>query len=243
MPAQPLMLSLFLTIFLVGCIDSSTEPGNTPRLSMSLVSGGTQRATVNTQLSAPVVVRIVDLSQAGAVVPNYPLNWVASDGGSVFAATTLTGTNGNAQNFWTLGGKVGTQTLEVHVIDANGNPLTLGSVSAIGVAEATISYLRITATTPLAADSTRNVSLISYGSDSLPIGNVTIDWFVYFVYPYYPYISNEQEGITDANGHYSFTWKATHAGWNYVQIQGYKCPPGGGLCQMSNVVKDSAFVQ
>ncbi len=90
--------------------------------SLELVSGDNQTGTVNAALENPVIVRVLDQFDnpfAGATV-----NILVNDG-SVASSSITTNANGLATINWTLGATVGTQTISVMSVKANGTtPLT-----------------------------------------------------------------------------------------------------------------------
>jgi hypothetical protein len=109
---------------------TATRPTPTS-VSLDVVSGGGQSAQAGKQLANPIVVKVVDAS-LGFPVPGYLVNWViTSGGGTTFVGASETNWQGIAQNYWTLGSAVGTQTLEVRAISSvNGQPLTFATISA-----------------------------------------------------------------------------------------------------------------
>lgn len=75
---------------------------------LSTASGDNQTGTVNQELGTALGVRA--RTAGGQDVANVPIDWaVASGGGSVGSASTLTGANGIATVAWTLGPGTGTQ--------------------------------------------------------------------------------------------------------------------------------------
>lgn len=79
-----------------------------------LVSGNNQRGEPGQQLREPLVVRLVDSDGNG--VPGRAVSWiVGTGGGSVSAATSNTGSNGQAETRWTLGSSSGPNTLNAVV--------------------------------------------------------------------------------------------------------------------------------
>jgi hypothetical protein len=77
-------------------------------------SGDRQSAGPGQELSAPLVVRLVDRNGNG--VPNRAVSWViGTGGGSVASANTSTDADGKAATRWTLGSGVGLNTLNAVV--------------------------------------------------------------------------------------------------------------------------------
>jgi hypothetical protein len=78
------------------------------------VSGNNQRGEPGQQLGEPLVVRLVD--DDGNGIPGRAVSWiVGTGGGSVSAATSNTGSNGEAETRWTLGSSPGLNTLNAVV--------------------------------------------------------------------------------------------------------------------------------
>ena len=101
------------------CGDSVTNLSlETAPARLDIVSGNTQSAFPETELSEPLVVRVLD--ESGAPIPNQIVNFrVTEGGGSVFAGTALTDDAGTAQERWTVGPTPGTaQTVEARAVDS-----------------------------------------------------------------------------------------------------------------------------
>jgi hypothetical protein len=99
---------------------------------LSIVAGNNQSAPVNTQLRQALRVRATD--SAGNALANLVLNFVVtSGGGSVYASAIGTTSDGDADEVWTLGPRLGPQTIEVRTLASDGQPHVLGSVSATGL--------------------------------------------------------------------------------------------------------------
>ncbi len=77
---------------------------------IALVSGNPQTGTVNSVLPKPLVVIVTDA--AGNPIPNVPIQWTVTGGGSVSATETLTGADGRASVTRTLGPTAGLQSTE-----------------------------------------------------------------------------------------------------------------------------------
>lgn len=100
------MKRLSILLVLAACGDASGPTVQLLPASFQVISGADQIATVAKELPQAVEVRVLDNS-AGPV-PNYPINWTALDGGSVFAPVAYSGTDGIARQRWTLGTKAWT---------------------------------------------------------------------------------------------------------------------------------------
>jgi hypothetical protein len=78
------------------------------------VSGNNQTGEPGEELREPLVVRLVDRDGNG--IPGRAVSWiVGTGGGSVSAATSNTGSNGEAETRWTLGSSPGLNTLNAVV--------------------------------------------------------------------------------------------------------------------------------
>lgn len=90
---------VFLLVLLAACSDSNA-PTITP--TMQVVAGAEQISAVGRELPSVVEVR-VQAEGSGVPLPDYPVNWTALDGGSVFTPFVMTGSDGVARQRWTLG--------------------------------------------------------------------------------------------------------------------------------------------
>src|SRR5688572_32507478 len=99
-----------------GCSDQPLGPkGGTPQF--DIVSGNNQVGPPNTELPDPLVVRVTN---GGVPVPGAAVNFVVtSGGGSMWAGTVLTNSDGYARDYFTLGSS-SPQIVEVREIDATG---------------------------------------------------------------------------------------------------------------------------
>jgi len=104
---------------LAGC---NKEPATAPRIvSLSIVSGLGQSSFVGALLPAPFVVRAAD--QDGVPVPGVKVNWsVASGGGTVSPAETVSDADGIASTTYRLGATLGQQTVQAAI--PGGQPVT-----------------------------------------------------------------------------------------------------------------------
>jgi adhesin/invasin len=105
-----------------------------PAARLDIVSGDNQSAIVGTELSQPLVARVVDAN--GNPVVGQVVNFHVTKGnGSVFAGSGLTNANGIAQERWTLGTSTAdSQVVEARAVDSNtGAPLVFGEFTAIAL--------------------------------------------------------------------------------------------------------------
>jgi Subtilase family len=112
------------------CGSDSTSVPHTPT-TLVIVSGNNQAANLSTALDSALVVRVVDGS--GKLVAGVPLAWAVAGGGTLSAASTTTGANGQSSVTWTLGPAVGTQ-----VVTVTSSQIAGGSVSFVAGNGATI---------------------------------------------------------------------------------------------------------
>jgi len=110
----------------------TTSVNTTPGLpaSILLIAGGNQTALVNTPVTIPLSIKVVDAD--GNAVPNVPVTFsVAAGGGALTGATQTTGVSGIATlPQWTLGPSAGTNSLTVNAEGLTGNPLTVTAVAS-----------------------------------------------------------------------------------------------------------------
>ncbi len=128
--------ALLLTALAVGACSnprSATGPtGTTSPVSLNVVAGNAQHAPVNTTL--PQAVRVQVLDNSGHPVPNFLLNFVVtSGGGHVFGGVEETNSSGYADEQWTLGPRLGPQTLQARQVNSwSGVAASYGTFTASG---------------------------------------------------------------------------------------------------------------
>ena len=128
--------ALLLTAIAIGACStapSATAPNSaTSPVSLNVVGGGSQRAPVNTTL--PQAIRVQVLDNSGHPVPNFLLNFVVtSGGGHVFGGVEETNSSGYADEQWTLGPRLGPQTLEARQVNSwTGVAASYGKFTATG---------------------------------------------------------------------------------------------------------------
>lgn len=105
-----------------------------PPARMSIVSGDAQTGPVGAELTTALVVKVTDA--AGRAVSNQIVNFrVIAGGGSVFAGTANTNSDGLAQERWTLGTVAAdSQRVEARAVDpATGAPIVFATFRAVAV--------------------------------------------------------------------------------------------------------------
>jgi Tol biopolymer transport system component len=139
-------------------------------VALSVVSGNTQRAPVNTKL--PNALRIRVLNPSGQPVPNFVVNFVVtSGGGHVFGGAEETNAEGYAEEQWTLGPRLGTNTLEVRTVNpSSGVAASYGNFTAIAGPPNTIPVVlnNSKGIARMNADGSDVVQLTTDARDSLP---------------------------------------------------------------------------
>ncbi len=129
-------VALLLTALAIGACStrpSATGPsGGTSPVSVNVVAGNSQRVPVNTTL--PQAVRVQVLDNSGRPVPNFVLNFVVtSGGGHVFGGVEETNSSGYADEQWTLGPRLGPQTLDARAVNSwSGVAASYGAFTATG---------------------------------------------------------------------------------------------------------------
>lgn len=100
---------------------------------IAAVSGDSQAAPVGTTLPQPLVVEVKDAF--GNPVPGVTVAWTVDGGGSVSAATTVTGDDGRTSVERTLGEAAGTQRTLASAEGLAGSPVTFVHTATAGAAE------------------------------------------------------------------------------------------------------------
>ncbi|HEY7026981.1 MAG TPA: Ig-like domain-containing protein, partial [Gemmatimonadales bacterium] len=107
-----------------------------PAASITEVKGDQQTGQVGTALADSLVVKVTD--QFGNPVSGYTVNWTAQGGGTVSAATVVTGANGQAAVQRVLGNTAGAQSAEADAAGLTGSPLTFTHTASAGSATAMV---------------------------------------------------------------------------------------------------------
>ena len=130
--------SILAVVFAWSCSkDSSSGPVVGPPAQLDVVSGDAQQGVVGKELASPVVVRVFDAK--GRAISGQIMNFrVTAGGGSVFAGTATTNSDGVAQERWTLGTAAGAeQTLEARAVDnTTGQALLFATFHAAAMPQA-----------------------------------------------------------------------------------------------------------
>lgn len=124
---------------------ASATPG--PATTLAIAGGDNQSGTVGAALPTPLAVLVTDTYGNG--VGGVSVSWAAATGGgSMAAATSMTGPSGAASNTWTLGSTVGGQTATAAVAGTTPAMVTFNATGAALVSGYNITLRYISAMTP-----------------------------------------------------------------------------------------------
>src|SRR5438552_4866101 len=94
--------TLGLLFLAIGCGPDATAPSGLGPISLSVVSGSGQSGVVGNELPQPLVIKATD--SKGVVQGGLTVNFrVTGGGGSVYAGTAATDSQGIAGEYWTPG--------------------------------------------------------------------------------------------------------------------------------------------
>lgn len=130
----PRVGAVALVAALGACQDASRVVApDLSKVTFTIVGGNGQSAPVNTRL--PVALRSRVTTPSGQPVPNFVLNFVVtSGGGSVFGGAEETNSSGYAEEVWTLGPRLGPQTVEARTVNPwSGVAADYGEFTATGL--------------------------------------------------------------------------------------------------------------
>jgi len=167
------VLSMFALAAACSSGDSGTNQ-NGSATQMAIQSGNNQVAAAGSAL-APLQVVVRDAS--GGPVANVPVAWaVASGGGAVSAASTLSGIDGIASVTRTLGPNAGTQTTTATRVGLTGSPLTFSATATVqGATQLALSAGNGQTDTVLATLATP-YAVIARDHTNSPVANVMVVW-------------------------------------------------------------------
>ena len=114
------------------CGSRSVCVASAPAAKLVVVTGDKQSAVSGTQLTAPLVVRVLDTNDNP--VEGFTVSWSASTAGSVSVATTTTGPDGKAQVLGTIAKTNGTTTFTATATGLTGSPLAFTAAGVSGPA-------------------------------------------------------------------------------------------------------------
>ena len=135
---------LIVASFLIGCGGAgggggggaSSNEGADRVLALVVISdGNNQTATVGTEL--PTALMAILYNHAGLPISGLVVNFkVVTGGGSVFAGSAISDSNGIVRERWTLGTVAGPQKVEVRAVDSTGAAVVFATFDATAVADA-----------------------------------------------------------------------------------------------------------
>lgn len=118
-----------------------------PPATLAVAGGDNQTAVVGTALPTPLAVTVTDAYGNG--IGGVSVSWVAATGGgSMAAATSMTGTGGAASNTWTLGPAVGGQTATASVAGTTPASVTFNAAGTPVVSTFAITLRYLTPLSP-----------------------------------------------------------------------------------------------
>ncbi|MBB4635282.1 Ig-like domain-containing protein [Longimicrobium terrae] len=172
--------ALLLGLLVAGCNGEVVIGGQRPAR-LVLVSGDLQTGTVGQELPAPLVVRVLD--DKDRPVRNQLVNFVVTaGGGSVFAGSALTNSDGEARERWTLGPVAAhTQRVEARAVNAEtGAALVFGEFRAVAVPDAPAQASGVISGTFDAVPDTPvpNIGVKVTDRYGNPLSGVTVNWSV-----------------------------------------------------------------
>lgn len=128
---RPLQLSAVVACAVLGACGKSTPTQPRVATRLEVIAGAGQTAGVGSTLPARIVVRTSDAQGVlGGVVVSATTE--SQGGGSVAPGSVTTAANGEAEILWTLGPKVGSQTLTLSATSVP--PVTISATGEIGAA-------------------------------------------------------------------------------------------------------------
>jgi subtilisin family serine protease len=139
-----------LSLLTATACGDKTEPIPSTPTHLVVLSGNGQSGDLSATLPAPLVVQARDAANRAA--PGVQIDWAVAGGGTISAAASTTGSDGNATVSWTLAATPGTQ-----VVTATSATIAGSSVSFIATTGATLAGT-VTAA-PLGSNGLQSMSL------------------------------------------------------------------------------------
>jgi adhesin/invasin len=166
---------------------------------IALVSGNPQTGTVNSVLPEPLVVVVTDAS--GNPIPNVPIQWTVTGGGSVSATETLTGSDGRASVTRTLGPTAGLQSTEASSpVSLAGSPVVFTHTATAGGASGVVIVSGDNQSAQAGTALANPLVVQVLDAQGNPIPNRAVTWVVA------EGAVNPETSTTDAQGHASTIW-------------------------------------
>jgi hypothetical protein len=160
---------------------------------LSKVSGDRQTARVNQPLADALVVRVVD--QFGNAKNNIAVTWTRASGtGTLGAATSSTGSNGESSNSYTVGSQIASESVTASI--AGGGSVTFTMNAVVG-APANVAVVSGGSQTIVANTAQASPLIIAVTDDaSNPVPGATVAWAVVSG----PATLTSSDGSTNAQG-------------------------------------------
>jgi PKD repeat protein len=166
---------------------------------IALVSGNPQTGTVNSVLPEPLVVVVTDAS--GNPIPNVPIQWTVTGGGSVSATETLTGADGRASVTRTLGPTAGLQSTEASSqVSLAGSPVAFTHTATAGGASGVVIVSGDNQSAQAGTALANPLVVQVLDAQGNPIPGRAVTWVVA------EGAVNPETSTTDAQGHASTIW-------------------------------------
>jgi hypothetical protein len=173
---------LLAVVFAASCGDSPSQPAS-PRVTarLEILAGNGQTGAPGEELPNALTVRALD--SIGRPVSGQIINFrVVQGGGSVFAGANVTGADGIAREFWTLGPRGGeAQVLEARAVDnATSQKIVFGTFTATTVANRAHTLSQCCLGGSWGVGSTYPSPVQALVKDSLgnPVPNLPVTWTV-----------------------------------------------------------------
>ena len=199
---------------------------------IAIASGGDQRSPAGSRLADPLVVRVTD--GFGNPVPGVAVEWSAGNG-SIDPASSVTGSDGQAQTSWTLGSSTGAQSATATSIGLAGSPLTFEATALAGNADRLV---RVSGNEQSAAVGTELpdplvVRLVDDAGNGVP--NRAVSWIVATGGGEVASTSSSTDGNGEATARWTLgaepgdnTLNAVVSGVGFVTFTARATSPGGG---------------
>jgi len=164
------------------------------------VSGNEQSGPVGSELTLPLVVQVTD--QFFNPIAGVTVNWSVTGGGSVSAASTVTGEDGKTQVTRTLGNAAGPQTTLASSQDLAGSPVTFTHTATAGSANRVVKFSGDNQSAVAGSELPNPLVVQVLDAQNNPVPNRAVTWVVGAGGGH----PNPQSSTTDAEGKASTRW-------------------------------------
>lgn len=172
------------------------------------VSGNEQSGPVGSALPQPLVVQVTD--QFFNPIAGVTVNWSVTGGGSVSAASTVTGADGKTQVTRTLGNTAGPQTTLASSQDLAGSPVTFTHTATAGSANRVIKLSGDNQSAVAGSQLPNPLVVQVLDAQNNPVPNRAVTWVIGAGGG----SANPQNSSTDADGKASTQWTVGAQGNN-----------------------------